>query len=77
VPAMEIVIPEHGNDRYTEVARRRGKHPRLFGLTVCRQVARQQDEIGLALDGPERLGDSRACRLGGVHVPRCSDPDHD
>jgi len=73
---MEIVIPEHRDNRHTQAVRRLGERLGLLGLTLRRQIAGEQDEIRLALDGGERLGNTRTGRLGGVQIPGCGDPHH-
>jgi predicted phosphodiesterase len=71
-----IVVAEHGEDRDRQVAARVGEHGRLLRLAGRRQVAREQDDVGLVDDLVEGAQHAFARRLRRVHVARCSDPDH-
>jgi hypothetical protein len=52
---MPVVVPEDGDDRDRQAARGVGEHLRLVGLSVCRQVAGEQNEVGLALEPRKRV----------------------
>jgi hypothetical protein len=76
VAGVQIVIPEYGNDRHREAARRIGQNLGLLRLAMRRQIACQQDDVRLTLDGHERLHDPRAGRLRCVDVPGGGNLDH-
>ena len=66
---VEVVVAENGADRGRQVAARVCEDERLVDLAVGGQVAREEDQVGLPVDGGERLLDPVAGRLGSVHVP--------
>lgn len=70
-----VVVPEHGHDRNPDIPTGVREHERLLGLALSRQVARQQDQVDLVLDGVERTRDSLTQRLGAVKVTRSGKSD--
>ena len=73
---MEVVVAENGEDRNVEIAARVGDDLRLLGLARRREVAREEDHVGLRRDGRERALDAFPRRLGGVQIAGCRDTDH-
>jgi hypothetical protein len=66
---VQVVVAEHRQHWDREVAHGLDQHHRLLGLVVRRQVAGEDDEVGLVLDVLERLGDVRGVRLRAVDIP--------
>jgi hypothetical protein len=71
---MPVVVAEDGDYRRREAPRRRRKHSRLVGVAVCRQVAREEDEVGAALELRERLAHLRLHSRPAVEVAGGGDP---
>jgi hypothetical protein len=70
---LPVVVPEHRDDRHLQVAARVGDDAHLVDLPVLRQVAREQDQIGLLLDVAEGLDHAIAFGGPGVNVTRGGD----
>jgi hypothetical protein len=69
------VVPEHRDDRHLQITARVGNDAHFVDLAVLRQIAREQDQVGLLLDTPE--GFSHPVTLGGagMDVPGGRDAD--
>ena len=72
---LAVVVAEHGDDRYPEVAARVGDDARLVHLPVLGQVAGEQDQIGLLLDAGKRLANAIVLDDARVDVAGGRDPD--
>jgi hypothetical protein len=70
------VIAEHREDGRRQAPAGVGEHPGLLDLTRRREVAGEQDHVGLVRDALERLHGAPARRLGRVDVAGRRDADH-
>jgi hypothetical protein len=70
-----VVVPEYGDDRNRQCRARVGEHGSLFGQTVGRQVAREQDDIGVRGDRSEHPAEALTECLRSVDVSGSRDPD--
>jgi hypothetical protein len=73
---VEVVVAQNRADGDRQIAARPGDDDSLLGLAMGRQVAGEEDQVGVALDARERLLDAGARRLGRVDVSCSRDPDH-
>ena len=65
---VQVVVPQHRDDRRLHAATGLREHLGLLGLAVGRQVAREQDDVGGSLDRLEGREDGVAILGGAVHV---------
>jgi hypothetical protein len=70
-----VVVAEHGVDGDVERPHRVGEDDGLLGFSLCRQVARQEDDVDLCRHCREGVGDALAERLGAVDVACRSNAD--
>ena len=70
-----VVVAEHGDHGHSEVAAGVGEHERLLRLSVRRQIAAEQDQVGLRLHAGEGAHGPLSQRLGAVEVGRGREPD--
>jgi len=72
-----VVVAEDGEDRNVEEPARGGEHLRLLRLAARRQIAGEEDDVGLSLELGEGALDSFGADVRGVDVGRCSDANHE
>jgi hypothetical protein len=70
-----VVVPEHRDDRRLHGARDIGEHLRLLWQPVRRQIAGEQDHVGIGVDLLECGLDVATGLLAAVDVRRSSNPD--
>ena len=72
---VPVVVPEHGDHRRRDPAADVSEDRSLLRLAVRGQVAREQNEVGVALGLLEGGGDRVPVLLRAVDVARCGDAD--
>jgi predicted nucleotidyltransferase len=72
---VEIVVAEHREHGRRQAPDGVREHRRLVGLSVRRQVAREQDQVGVLLDLAEGAGNVLTVGLGAVEVAGRGDAD--
>ena len=70
-----VVVAEHRDHGDGEVAAGVGEHERLLRLSVRRQIAAEQDQVGLRLHAVEGAHGALAQRLGAMEVGGGGQPD--
>ena len=70
------MIAQHCKDRRFEALHGLGEHGSFLRLAVEREIAGEQDQIGLAIRLREELGQPFVARPSRVNVTGCRHPDH-
>ena len=73
---MVVVVAEHGEDRHVELPARSGDHLGLLRLAARREIAGEQDDVGLAAEIRERALDALGAHVRGVDVGCGRNPHH-